>query len=90
MGHLVSRKVLSKVTVMPPSMHTHTHTEAYTLHSSHMTHALRSTHITCKLTVQGLFEKFWALPAGKNQLLQQVAACGRVAIDTEPEASPCG
>lgn len=71
-------------------MHTHTHAEAYTLHWFHMTHTLRSTHITCKLTLQGLLEKFWALPAGKNQLLQQVAACGRVAIDTEPEATPCG
>ena len=54
-----------------------------------MTHTLRSTRITCKLTLQGLLEKFWALPAGKNHLLQQVAACRRVAIDTEPEATPC-
>ena len=66
MGHLVSRKVLCKVTFMPSlSLHTHTDSEAHTLHSSHRTHTLRSTHITCELTLQGLFEKFWALLVGK-------------------------
>ena len=68
--------------------HTHRHRGTHITLISQYTHTQEHTH-HMRAHSAGLVREVLGTASGKNQLLQQVAAWGRVAIDAEPEATPC-